>query len=612
MEIHVVAVEARSPLGNYANTQASGLAMWPAAGAPLIVTTCNIKPGSTVTVAFSGVKLGDRQVVEAQLTASTRLRQASEAFLSLESRGWRCSDPGPSLGAGLHLHLLRLAADCQKPYHDGLSSCWSEPQEQWISRDVQLVFAPFGARSAQAANPLSLWTLVARGIVCNTSTSPGLLLMDATAENSAGGAVVLKMGRKAEVVAIMAPTLRSRSGDAVALGLAIPLSVVRETLLDDPACQAQLFEGEAASLAPFDLGLLRSWPSEQAREGVALLWLDSGSWASALVLSEDGHLLTCAHLLTGTSWMEPSKDGSPPRRSATNFPRCHGRCFVRVQGRTEMANFEADVLHIFDGFLDAALLIAKPRRGEPTYAFNPSLWKRQCMPIEQGIKVWAVGHGLFGPGSPWYGPAVTCGMNLRSVQDFVLILLVAIVVSSCRLALSTDFAAWSGEIIAASLASQCQGQLSKVVWGTNGRLAVLQSSAAVHRGCSGGALVAAETGELLGMVTTNAKQQDGAVLPHINFILPVSLLSPLFSFLETASEPGALPKLIQELEAAGATPEERGLWRLEPEHPNLPSRLLARKQHVLESLDELEKVANVEAKEEKEHKHQSRDRKSVV
>ena len=28
--------------------------------------------------------------------------------------------------------------------------------------------------------------------------------------------------------------------------------------------QAQLFEGEAASLAPYDLGLLRSWPSEQA------------------------------------------------------------------------------------------------------------------------------------------------------------------------------------------------------------------------------------------------------------------------------------------------------------------------------------------------------------
>ena len=27
-----------------------------------------------------------------------------------------------------------------------------------------------------------------------------------------------------------------------------------------------------------------------------------------------------------------------------------------------MASFEADVLHVFDGFLDAALLKAKPRR----------------------------------------------------------------------------------------------------------------------------------------------------------------------------------------------------------------------------------------------------------
>ena len=36
-----------------------------------------------------------------------------------------------------------------------------------------------------------------QGIVCNTSTSPGLLLTDATAENSTGGALALKMGRKA-------------------------------------------------------------------------------------------------------------------------------------------------------------------------------------------------------------------------------------------------------------------------------------------------------------------------------------------------------------------------------------------------------------------------------
>ena len=106
-----------------------------------------------------------------------------------------------------------------------------------------------------------------------------------------------------------------------------------------------------------------------------------------------------------------------------------------------------------------------------------------------------MGHGLFGPGSPWYGPAVTCGMNLRSVQGFVPLCLQPL--WSRLTCLSLDFAEWSGEITVASVASLCQGQLSKVVWGKSARLAVLQSSAAVHRGCSGGALVAAETGELL-------------------------------------------------------------------------------------------------------------------
>ena len=80
------------------------------------------------------------------------------------------------------------------------------------------------------------------------------------------------------------------------------------------------------------------------------------------------------------------------------------------------------------------------------------------------------------------------------------------------------------------------------------------------------------------------------MLPHINFILPVSLLSPLSAYLETTNEPDALDTLIkaecsfvqetglrssslrQDLQAAAADPEEQGFWRLEPEHLNLPSR----------------------------------------
>ena len=86
-----------------------------------------------------------------------------------------------------------------------------------------------------------------------------------------------------------------------------------------------------------------------------------------------------------------------------------------------------------------------------------------------------------------------------------------------------------------------------------------------------------------------ARLQDGAVLPHINFILPVSLLAPLSKYLDTSRAPNALDNLIedcssehapqcnhdakrQELQAAAADPEEQGFWRLEPEHLNLPSR----------------------------------------
>lgn len=49
------------------------------------------------------------------------------------------------------------------------------------------------------------------------------------------------------------------------------------------------------------------------------------------------------------------------------------------------------------------------------------------------------------------------------------------------------------------------------------------------------------------MVTTNVKQQDGSVVPRVNFILPVSLLTPLCTYLEHPEHPGALSRLTQEL-----------------------------------------------------------------
>ena len=103
MDCHVVAVEVKPPLGNYAVVSASGLLLcWPER--PLILTSCLIKQGSQLAVT-----LPNGLVVEAQLVASARLGASSEAFRSLASRGWRCGNKlfDISMTSALQLTLLR-------------------------------------------------------------------------------------------------------------------------------------------------------------------------------------------------------------------------------------------------------------------------------------------------------------------------------------------------------------------------------------------------------------------------------------------------------------------------------------------------------------------------
>ncbi|CAE8618834.1 unnamed protein product, partial [Polarella glacialis] len=301
----------------------------------------------------------------------------------------------------------------------------------------------------------------------------------------------------------MTPLLRSLSGEAVALSVAVPLSHLLSALLDNASGVEQLRPAELAALsaspsspsssssssasptasrlqgpAPSSSGSLPSRPmsrqslAQSVRRGVALLWFEAtGSWASAVVVSERGHLLTCAHLLTGSSWMEsapetqeqPSAsnaglDGKRPtatRRLAPSQQICRGRCEVLgPDGFFQEVTFEAQVLCVCEGYLDAALLLARPPSRSPDsksrgYLFEPWIWQRESRrDPEEGTAVWAVGHGLFGPGTPWRGATLTEGHVVKVAR------------SGCF---------------------------------PGGRAAVLQSCAAVHRGCSGGALVDACT-----------------------------------------------------------------------------------------------------------------------
>eukprot|EP00434_Breviolum_minutum_P033004 symbB.v1.2.029198.t2/scaffold3170.1/size62039/2 len=272
-DLQVVAIEVKPALGNGVVTYATGLAFNSAGGAPLILSTCHMAYHDlTLAVAFGA---GHGPVLEAEVMASTRLELSTEAFRSLASRGWRCGTGtflDPSVSCTLQLHLLRpkfwKSAQGNHQVASGLRLSGATPCDTWIGRQVVLHGAPFGARVDGPGG--ALWSrfsqVLMRGVVSNLSTPPGLLLSDVNlAEGCAGGALILEDSN--EVVALMAPSLRSSSGESVALSLAIPMSVILETLMDDDMCRAQLGDHDITVLSAVPAPVAAQGPSPPSHRG---------------------------------------------------------------------------------------------------------------------------------------------------------------------------------------------------------------------------------------------------------------------------------------------------------------------------------------------------------
>ncbi|XP_048865201.1 peroxisomal leader peptide-processing protease [Brienomyrus brachyistius] len=105
--------------------------------------------------------------------------------------------------------------------------------------------------------------------------------------------------------------------------------------------------------------------------------------------------------------------------------------------------------------------------------------------------------------------------------------------------------------------SVTSGILSKVVT-CQSEAVMLQTTCAVQAGASGGALVQADTGELLGLVCSNTRDFAADVTyPHLNFSIPMSVLAPLLQAFCVTHD----PKVFQKLDDAG--PEVARVWRLQ-------------------------------------------------
>nr|DBA15303.1 TPA: hypothetical protein GDO54_004534 [Pyxicephalus adspersus] len=107
------------------------------------------------------------------------------------------------------------------------------------------------------------------------------------------------------------------------------------------------------------------------------------------------------------------------------------------------------------------------------------------------------------------------------------------------------------------------GVLSSVI-SVDGDPVMLQTSCAVHGGSSGGPLFALQSGELLGIVASNTRDNStGATYPHLNFSVPVAILR---AALKRYVEFGDL-RSFGELNKAGLA--VRDVWRLQRSPENV-------------------------------------------
>ena len=101
---------------------------------------------------------------------------------------------------------------------------------------------------------------------------------------------------------------------------------------------------------------------------------------------------------------------------------------------------------------------------------------------------------------------------------------------------------------------------------------MIQSAVPIHQGNSGGAMISAEDGALVGLVTSNARHISGRIIPTLNFSLPVNMVAEAVSELireeqrgsraDKRGEGSAEPSWAKQLGLDD--PELSNVWNLEP------------------------------------------------
>ncbi|CAA7015742.1 unnamed protein product [Microthlaspi erraticum] len=382
--------------------------------------------------------------------------------------------------------------------------------------------SPFGILS-----PVHFFNSVSTGSIANCypsgSLKKSLMMADVRCLPGMEGAPVFD--KNGHFIGILIRPLRQKNS-GVEIQLVVPWGAITT------ACSHLLLEepsggGSEALRIKTDASIPVQVAVQKAMESICLITVDDGVWASGVVLNEHGLILTNAHLLEPWRFgkggvygdkdngLEPYVLGAEESQTSLgeknikhNFLRT-GHRDIRVRLYHQDSWCPAKVVYICKEQLDVALLQLEyvPGRLQPIAANYSS------PPL--GSSAHVIGHGLFGP---------RCGLS----------------------------------------PSICTGVVSKVVH-TKMRMlqdatefpAMLETTAAVHPGGSGGAVVNS-SGHMIGLVTSNARHGAGTVIPHLNFSIPCAILAPIFKFAEDMQNVEILQTLDQPNE------ELSSIWALMP------------------------------------------------
>ncbi|KAF9095045.1 hypothetical protein BGX29_009204 [Mortierella sp. GBA35] len=276
-----------------------------------------------------------------------------------------------------------------------------------------------------------------------------------------GGAV--SWDETGELAGLSMLPIRRTDGEPVDISLVIPVSCIVAAISPYITIPRQ-------SLQPEHIAALNSSSFIHARQAVVMVQVGQ-TWASGVVISKTGHILTNAHVFT--SFLD--------NISNRTWPNLRSGISLRVRIDSPQQQLwvdDCELVFVSESCWDVALI--KIPETCVLNGFLPHLPLRtpdeisRMKPIVKGTPLFAIGHGIFGPSSGIL-PLITSGI------------------------------------------------CSKVVTHA-GKPAMLLSSAPVHRGNSGGVLVNTD-GQFVGLVTGNGKTSTGRTITHLNFAIPLDAIT---------------------------------------------------------------------------------------